>query len=143
MLYSTSNQQLGTVFTLFQKAWNDGKLPIDTGLHEWISIVDEPVRVLTDGIYYDIDVLCSIRTERNICVKEISFWQISGFRDEVNGTLQLKEATTDVFDLVEVKDNWPKIESFSDLAVTPVLTITIKTVVDYNNLFNPKHQPQS
>jgi len=124
-VYDQENKYLGKIGPLLMKRWNDSDLPYEAGRHKDVDFIGPATRIRYRESFFDVKISADITVERKLYFGYLPLVKVSGFKDEVQGSLVTKGFTTDVINLVNIQKSWEKIESQDELAVKPVMGIVL------------------
>ncbi|MBZ9600490.1 restriction endonuclease [Phyllobacterium chamaecytisi] len=103
--------------------WNEGKFPIDIGVHQDIEIYDGIVKA--DSGYdttFPVNLTVSLRVTRKLYFGQYPIKKFSGFKDEVKGEIIANAFTLGALDPEFVEKQWKVIADESDAPVKHVIT---------------------
>jgi hypothetical protein len=123
--FKTPENPLGLPLEAAMTKWNDGRFPMEPGLHRGLPIFDE-AEVLVDNGYGQLvpmTLTVSLRVEQQLFFGEVPIDKISGFRDELSGAIITNAFTTGIFDADEVWNRWKRITSMNELPTQPMFAL--------------------
>lgn len=123
-LLGRDGQRLDWTINLLWRAWNEGRIPRDPGVHEDVQFVQEEAFLrVGPHLRGPVGVTASYEAKRRLLFGHIPIEQARGFRDEVTGAFSTNELTTGTVDVVEVEKTWQRVEREEDLAVKPIIAL--------------------
>lgn len=120
-----SQKELGIPMPLALDRWNRGGFTMEPGKHDYIPLFDQKT-VLMDNGYGElipIDLTVSIWVEQHFFFGNLPIKQLSGFKDELSGTVVTNAFTTGIFSPQDVWDNWQRLSSIEDAPQKPVMIL--------------------
>jgi hypothetical protein len=139
ILYDESERALGSIGVLLQRKWRDGKLPRGEGFHNNLPVADCATKVKAGNTFSAINVTASIKVEHRFYFGSIPLAQISGFRNELTGTVIAKRLLTDFITPRDVEEKWQRISDPKELAVKPATTVHAVITLDIGDA-GPGHR---
>lgn len=130
MLYNSRKEESGTLSELVHKQWNAGRLPSEPGEHGGFRVADEKTYVKYKGEFRDVNIHMNIKVRRKQYFGQLQLIDIKGFRDEHTGAIATKGFTTEWLNFKKVERQWAEIADPSDLAITPLITLTAIDIYD-------------
>jgi len=96
--------KLGTTLDMAMKRWNEGKFPIEPGEHRRLAIFEKPeVRIDNGyGSLIPVTLTASLSVRQQLYFGEMSVARISGFRNELSGSVITNAFTLGIFDPNEI-----------------------------------------
>jgi len=134
-LYRKDGTYIDLVFNLLNKAWNEGRLPVEPGEYPNTSFLTEDVytKVETE-LYGPVNITAKLLVERRLYFGHLPLVKGRGFKDEIKGSFTTRSITTDSLDAVEVERTWQRLTDESELAIKPTFKLT---ALDQFPLINP------
>jgi len=123
ILFDEDDRPLGTVRDLIGQKWNAGEIPQTPGEYAAIPLATKPVKYHSNGQTCRAYVTASVKVETRL---HFGYWpvaRLSGLGDEKTGAIFTRHMEFDWLSMVEVERNWPRINSPSDLAIRPVISL--------------------
>jgi hypothetical protein len=115
--------------------WEDGTIPEAVGEYRDLPLVDEPTFLKGVGSRFEATIRLNASVQEVISLGHLPIAEIRGFKSELKGVTHFKSMTTTPIDLDNVGREWKRIDSIDQLAVKPVLSLTVKSVF-------PRYEPQ-
>jgi hypothetical protein len=122
-IYDERDRELGTVYDILKKNWNDNNYPIEPGKYDGIDLMKGVTKIKSDNRYQELNIKVNLLVESKLYFGEVSIERLSGFKDELTGKIISKELVTESIDFGDVQNNWERINSINDLAVKPIITL--------------------
>ena len=122
-IYDENNCKLGTLLNIMKKNWNDYQYPIEPGNYKNLELMKGITKIKSDNSYQELNIKLNLLVESRLYFGELPIQKLSGFKDELTGKTLSRGFTTEMIDVVDVQNNWERINSLNDLAVKPMLTL--------------------
>jgi hypothetical protein len=123
--FDDNGKNLGTPFNAAISKWNEGRFPTDPGEHKDLTIYETP-EVLADNGYGEkipVTLTVSLLVQQQLYFGYQPLARISGFKDELSGSIITNAFTLGILDPNEVDKTWQPIASENDLSVRPVVRL--------------------
>jgi hypothetical protein len=123
-IFDAAGAPLGTALSAARTRWNSGQFPTEAGEHQHQPLFDTPTIHIDSGYRHRVEatLTASILVTRQLYFGRLPIVQMSGFRDELAGTVIAKEFTTAAFDINEVTRTWMQIASVNELPTPAMMT---------------------
>jgi len=122
-IYDENDCELGTLLNVVQKNWNDNQYPIEPGYYENLDLRKGITKIFSDNRYQELSIKLNLHVENRLYFGELPIQKLSGFQDELTGKIIARGFTTDIIDVVDVQNDWTRIDSIKELAVKPTLIL--------------------
>ena len=122
-IYDENNCELGTLLNIMKKNWNDYQYPIEPGNYKNLELMKGITKIKSDNSYQELNIKLNLLVESRLYFGELPIQKLSGFKDELTGKTLSRGFTTEMIDVIDVQNNWERINSLNDLAVKPMLTL--------------------
>jgi hypothetical protein len=129
MMHNKDGKSLGTALDTAMKKWNDGEYPTEPGTHEGLKVF-ETLTVFMDNGYdpplrtrIPADISVSLFVRGELFFGQLPVPHISGFLDQLSGTVIANAFTLGLLDPDEVERDWQRIASEADGPVRPVIKL--------------------
>lgn len=122
-IFDENNSELGTLLSVMQNNWNDNQYPIEPGYYENLDLRKGITKIFSDNRFQELSIKVNLNVESRLYFGELPIQKLSGFKDELTGKTIARGFTTDIIDVVDVQNHWPKINSIKELAVEPMLIL--------------------
>jgi hypothetical protein len=120
-----SQKELGIPMPLALDRWNRGGFTMEPGRHDYIRLFDQKTVLMDNGHgeLIPVDLTVSIWVEQQFFFGNLPIKQLSGFKDELSGTVITNAFTTGIFSPQDVWDNWQRLSSIEDAPQKPVMIL--------------------
>jgi hypothetical protein len=122
MLFDQQERALGTVRNIIGEKWNAGEIPQKPGEYP-IQFAPNPLKFRSGGSFRQASISANVLVETRL---HFGYWPISklsGFYDERTGATITQHMEFGNLSMIEVERSWPRINSITELAVRPVITL--------------------
>jgi hypothetical protein len=126
-LYDEEHKYMGTPLTVLWAMWNRREISEDPGTRNVLLQPNHIFVQASDGHFERVEIIGEFAVVAKLYFGELPLTRISGFKDEIKGSLVLPgrtEIITDWIDTVEVEAHWQRIPSIESLAVKPFMVLT-------------------
>ncbi len=124
ILHDADRRSLGTAVDLLKSNWNSNKLPSEPGGHNNILLNKEPLTIIYNDRFFEVNVIANIIVESRLYFGQLPLTTVKGFRDEYTGRLLTRELITGWLDAGEVEKSWRRLEKENEIAITPLFKLT-------------------
>ncbi|MEE8295808.1 MAG: hypothetical protein V3R64_08855, partial [Sphingomonadales bacterium] len=124
--FNHDRESLGIPLEVAIRKWNEGNYPSEPGEYKDLPIFEKP-EVLIDNGYGElvpIKFTIALLVEQQLYFGKLPISQLSGFKDELTGSLITNAFTTGILDLNDVLENWEPFSLEEKPPVKPLLTLT-------------------
>jgi hypothetical protein len=116
--------------------WDDGTIPEAVGEHRDIALTFEPIFLSGPSGHFPATVLLNVRVKEVIYFGQLPLQEARGFKSELSDVTHMKSFTTAPLNPEKISREWQHIDSIENLAVKPVITLTVKSVY-------PRYKPET
>jgi hypothetical protein len=125
MVFDEHGAELGTCYGKIVERWNSGELADTLEDRERLPIFGD-VKVQTDNGYgrpCPVDLYVHISVHEQLFSGQLPILQMSGFKDEMAGSIITNAFTIGMLDPNEISEKWTPIDSEDELEVKPVIRL--------------------
>ncbi|MFA5805818.1 MAG: restriction endonuclease [Melioribacteraceae bacterium] len=122
-IYNTNDCELGTIYDIMKKNWNDNQYPIEAGKYDNLELTKGVTKIKSNNRYQELNIKLNLIVESRLYFGELPIQKLSGFKDELTGKTISRGFTTEIIDVLNVQNNWERINSIKDLAVEPMFIL--------------------
>ncbi|WP_299826872.1 restriction endonuclease [uncultured Roseobacter sp.] len=121
----------GSIFLTAIEKWNSGSLPIEPGRHENLTVFEgETYMENGHGMIVPMEPLVSITVQRQLYYGLLPITKITGFKDEVGGSIITNGFDVGIVSPAEISSTWKEVESEEDCDQPATIKILGLTVWD-------------
>ncbi|MBX5017525.1 MULTISPECIES: restriction endonuclease [Rhizobium] len=124
-VFDEEGASLGTPLAIASKKWSNGEFPTAIGEHEKVDIYS--VKTFMDNGYgtrSPIDLWVGLRVTADLYFGQYPIAKLSGFKDEVAGSVIANAFELGMLDPHHVEKQWKKLRSIDEAPVEPVIVMT-------------------
>jgi hypothetical protein len=129
VIYDGDGHRVGTPVDLLARRWNLHRLPVDPGVHPDLVLSDEPLFMRGSLGVFRILITTKIEVIKQRFVGPVPLDEVRGFKDEITGRLHTAGFSTETINFATVVSTWKKLETDTEMAVQPALTIELISVL--------------
>jgi hypothetical protein len=119
-----SGQELGTPLSIASKEWNEGRYPIDPGVHERQPILPSELKMDNGyGMQTPIELSVGLSVEQELYFGQFDIVKLSGFHDRIGDTVITNAFTVGILSPQEIEKSWRKIANIEEAPVKPVIRL--------------------
>ncbi len=116
--------------------WEDDTIPGEPGEHRDVPLTSEAIFLPSPSGHFEATVRVNVQVRELIFFGQLSIQQIRGFKSELADVTHVKSMTTAPWIPEKIMREWQKVESIDQLAVTPAMTLTAKSMY-------PRYKPET
>lgn len=122
-IYDENDCEVGTILNIMKKNWNDNQYPIEPGNYENLELMKGITKIKSNNLYQELNIKLNLLVASRLYFGELPIQKLSGFKDELSGKTISRGFTTEIIDVVDIQNNWQRINTSDELAVKPMLTL--------------------
>lgn len=125
MVFDRDQNPIDTPLKAALKKWDEGRFPIEPGIHEEMAIF-EVEHTLVDNGYGKLTkviLTANLLVSRNLYFGEMPISKVRGFKNELTGALIANAFTLGMVDPNEVETKWQKVNEGEELPVEPLVNM--------------------
>jgi Restriction endonuclease len=117
--------ELGSMWSIASKEWNEGRYPMEPGEHGRVPLLSKPVKMDNGhGMHIPINLDVGLLVEQHLFFGQFPIIRLSGFHDAISDGIITNAFTLGLLSPEEVTSQWRRLTSMSEAPVKPVLTLT-------------------
>lgn len=121
-----SKENLGKPFDVAFQKWNKAFYPTAPGNYEDLLVFEKKVVLIDNGYgtLVPVEVTASVTVEQELYFGYLPISKLSGFKDELSGTIITNAFEVGILDPIEIEENWQKIKSEADMPSNILLKLS-------------------
>ncbi len=116
--------------------WEDETIPVVLGEHRNIPLVSEPTFLQGPDVLFEATIRLNAHVREVIFFGQLPIVDVRGFKSELEDVTHIRSLTTAPLNPEKVSREWQQVASIDQLAVKPVIRLTVKTVY-------PRYEPEA
>lgn len=125
-LFGPEYAPLGLTRDVLARFWEEWEVPEEGNLHSGVAFAGPEVYVTHGGEFFRVEVTATLKIDHLIYFHDLPLAEVSGFKNEADGTVSTRGFTTSDMNIEDIMTNWHEVGSLDDLAARPVLTFWMR-----------------
>lgn len=124
ILYDKNNKEVGKIADFVNKKLEEFKTLTSPKQHD-VIFHNDPIMLRYKNFFFEIRIGAKYLAERELRLGFVPLEEFSGFNDVVTKSVVTDGFTTSSININEVQEKWQKIETLDNLAIRPIITLTV------------------